>query len=300
MIEKVSDSTSQDVKNAEEEAFNQVNALCLSDLGAKVRNHPSMDMTDLLKHQLKTYPTLRKCLVIQPCNIRDGFRIPTDVKIERPFSATVMRAAQKVSSDDASTVIGALNELVASSDIIWHLGSTAVLGLNSELVLKVGSAFDVSHIPTLDYIKQQAPNVPIPEIHGILQQPGSQRIFLFMSRVPGESLDSKWQSLGKDQKASIREQLDAIVKDFRSIPAPPAEEPQAVFGGGCPRRCKDARRQVRVAEGPIGNENDFNHFLASNPQRMETGNIAMIRSYLGVNHKLAMMTGGPTCPSISA
>ncbi|KAJ6125621.1 hypothetical protein N7471_012938 [Penicillium samsonianum] len=97
--------------------------------------------------------------------------------------------------------------LVATSEVIWHLGSTAVLGLNPEIVMKAGNDIDIHHIHTLDYIKHHAPRVPIPDIHGILQHPESNRIFLLMSRAPGEQLDSTWKFLGEDAKASIREQF---------------------------------------------------------------------------------------------
>ena len=105
-----------------------------------------------------------------------------------------------------------------------------VLGLNVELTMKVGYGIDTNYIQTLDYIKQQAPHTPIPETHGILQQSNSKRVFLFMSRLPGEPLDSKWRLLSADQETSVKVQLGAIVEDFRSLPAP-AEEVDAVLGG---------------------------------------------------------------------
>lgn len=312
--QKLPNTTATDeLKDVEEQAFFQVNTLLLHDLGAKIKAYPSIDMTDLLEQKLRTYPALRKAFrdsavqsaisaldssdntaAAAPVDVREDFRIPADVIVIRPLSATVTQAVQTDSyktGPDLSAIIEGLNRLLPLSEVVWHLGSTAVLGLDSALVMKVGYDIDIDHLPTLDYIKQQAPRVPIPDIHGILQQPGSKRIFLFMSRVSGEPLDSIWKSLGEGQKASIREQLDAIIDDFRSIPAPPTKEADAVFGGGNPRRCKDARRQVRVAERPINNENEFNQFLTSNPLRVETSNAAMVRSYLETNHKLVMTHG---------
>jgi hypothetical protein len=58
--------------------------------------------------------------------------------------------------------------LVATSEVIWHLGSTAVLGLNPEIVMKIGNDIDIGHNHTLEYIKHHAPRVPIPDIHGVL------------------------------------------------------------------------------------------------------------------------------------
>jgi hypothetical protein len=300
------------LKDVEEEAFIQVNTLLLDDLNAKVKAIPSRDMTDLLEHKAKTYPALRKVFrdssvqsAIQRADCSDDksaaderneFQVPTNATIIRPLSATASRAALKDSDGcgpcpELSAIIRGLNRLVATSEVIWHLGSTAVLGLNPEIVMKAGNDIDINHIHTLDYIKHHAPRVPIPDIHGILQQPNSDRIFLLMSRAPGDPLDSKWKFMDEDEKASIREQLDTIISDFRFLPAPASDETQAVLGGGSPRRCKDARRQIRVAQGYISNEHEFNEFLTSNPYRTRTSNIAMIRSYLEDDHKVFLAHG---------
>lgn len=57
-----------------------------------------------------------------------------------------------------------------------------------------------------------------------------------MERARGDTLESKWGCLSDNQKASIRDQPDSIVSDFRSISPPPTEEPSAVFRGGNLRR----------------------------------------------------------------
>lgn len=262
-------------KNVEEGAFIQFNTLLLDDLNAKVKASPSRDMTYLLESRAIIYPMLREAFrdsFVQSAesltqitdssddkSATDGsneFQVLTNAKILRPLSAIPSQAAPKASDElgpcsELSTIIGGLNRLVATSEPIWHLGSTAVLGLNPEIVMKAGNDIDIHHIHTLDYIKHHAPRVPIPDIHVILQHPDSNRIFLLMSRAPGEPLDSTWKFLGEDAKASTREQLDAIVGQFRFLPAPGSDETQAVLGGDSPRPCKDTRRQIRVAQGHI-------------------------------------------------
>lgn len=233
----------RDLKDVEEEACTQVNTLLLNDLDRRFKACPSRDMIDLLEHKTKTYTALRK--VFHDCSVqsarktqradcsddhmapdeRHQFQVPTNATIIRPLSVTASRAALKDSGDcepcsDLSTIIRGLNRLVETSEIIWHLGSTAVLALNPEIVMKTANDIEINHIHTLDYIKRHAPRVPIPDTHGILQDPNSNRIFLLMSRAPGEPLDSKWKYMGEDEKASIREQLDTIVGDFRFLPAP--------------------------------------------------------------------------------
>lgn len=300
------------LKDVEEEAFIQVNTLLLDHLNTQVKSCPPGDMTDLLEHKAKTYPALRKLFrdsSVQSAterldcsddksvvDERTEFQLPTNPTIIRPLSATASRAALKDSDEDGPctdvpAIIGGLNRLVATSEVIWHLGSTAVLGLNSEIVMKIGNDIDIGHIHTLEYIKHHAPRVPIPDIHGILQQPNSNRIFFLMSRAPGEPLDSKWEFLGENEKSSIREQLDTIVGYFRFLPAPVTDETQAVLGGGSPRRCKDARREVHVAQGCISNERQFNEFLTSHPHRAQAGSISMIKSYLTDDHKVFLAHG---------
>lgn len=300
------------LKSAQEDAFAKVNALLFRDISTKLKVYPSMDMADLLEQKCKTYPALRLAFcdeaiqsamsapgasrtepMVGSSDARDGFQIPANTTVIQPFKATLFRVVQQTSSQtnsDSSTFIEGLNRLIVSCEIIWHLGSTAVLGLNSELIMKVGYDIDINHIQTLDYIKQQAPHTPVPKIYGILRQSDSKRIFLFMSRLPGEPLDSKWKQLSTGQKTSIKVQLEAIVADFRSIPAP-TEGANAVLGGGNPRRCKDTRKHVRIAPGPICNEIEFNKFLTSNPTHPEDDGIAMIKSYLDTNHKIVMTHG---------
>lgn len=76
-----------------------------------------------------------------------------------------------------------------------------------------------------------------------------------------------------------------------SPPPTDENEPNAVFGGGNPRRCKDARTHIRVTESPISNEHEFNQFLTKHHELSETNNLAMIKSYLETNHKLVMTHG---------
>lgn len=53
--------------------------------------------------------------------------------------------------------------------------------------MEVGYDIDIDHVHSLGYIKQQAPRIPILDIHGILQLSGSERIFLFMTQLPGKT-----------------------------------------------------------------------------------------------------------------
>jgi hypothetical protein len=229
-------------------------------------------------------------------DVRLTSQIPANAKVLHEPSPDLLGLAQSnaLPEDQPPTAspdafIQGLNRAIAKSDLIWVLGSTVVLGLSPAIVMKAGYGLDTDHISTMNYIKQHAPGLPIPEIYGTLQ--AECRSFVFMTRIKGDPLDKVWKSLSQVQKHSIKEQLAPMFAVLRSLRPPTSDEPHAILGGGTPRRCKDARRDIRLAGRPIENEVEFNQFLTTHRNRTETPWLAMIRSFLVSNHKLAMTHG---------
>lgn len=229
-------------------------------------------------------------------DVRLTSQIPSDATIIHGlsplltnFSPDNVLPGEKLSAESLSAIIQRLNRAIVNSDIIWELGSTVVLGISPESVMKAGCGIDIDHIPTMNHIKQRLPQLRSPDIHGILQS--GRWGFVFMTRIEGEPLDRLWKTLSPAQKESIKEQLGSMFSSIRSLPPPPSDEPHAILGGGIPRRCKDARRDIRVAEHPIKNVAEFNQFLTSDPKRTETGWLRMIRSFLISDYKLVMTHG---------
>jgi aminoglycoside phosphotransferase (APT) family kinase protein len=165
-----------------------------------------------------------------------------------------------------------------------------VLGLSPNVAVKIGSAIDYDHISTVEYINEHAPDVPTPAVYGVLKT--DTRTYLFMTRINGVSLDKLWPALDEAQKTSIRDQLTPIFKQLRAIPRPPLEDGKFTLGGGRPRRCKDMRRQERIASYPIGSEEEFNDFLLDTGGRKTLVTRAkMIRSFLRSDHRIVMTHG---------
>lgn len=186
-------------------------------------------------------------------------------------------------------VIDGLNNLIVESEVVFDFcGTRTVLVLTPEIVVKVGHDLDIARYSTLDYILEQQPQLPIPRVHGILQQESSKWTFVFMDRASGDTLESKWEFMSNANKAAVRDQLDTIVTKYRSIRPPPSEGPNAVFGGGVPRRCKDTRRETNEAKGPISNEDEFNDFLVTHSRWPMSDYRRVVWSYLGSNHRLVM------------
>lgn len=165
---------------------------------------------------------------------------------------------------------------------------TSVLDLGSSVAVKMGPCVNTDHVPTFQYIKNQAPSLPVPDILGILKT--DQQTYFFMSWAPGVSLDTVWCELVPSQKLTVQHQLSYILRILRMIPRP-QELAEAALGGGLPARCKDVRRSERIATGQIKTEAEFNDFLCSEPGRFNTPWIKMIRSFMRDDHTIVMTHG---------
>ncbi|EFQ97330.1 hypothetical protein MGYG_08893 [Nannizzia gypsea CBS 118893] len=69
---------------------------------------------------------------------------PLVVKISRPNALP----AEKLSGQNLPTIIQGLSRAIAKSSVMWTRGSTAVLGLSQEIVMKTGCGIDIGHRAT--------------------------------------------------------------------------------------------------------------------------------------------------------
>ena len=314
-LSETQDASSLIVETQEQKAFIDANTITMKQLTSRLNDDPAFDLCEILKQQAVSYPRTRDLLAdamrrrtsavdpelaSAPMDIRCTALLPRAVQVLYPLQSAVLGLATTHLSCSAEApikgpldyvddrTIVALNERIKNGDILWNLGSTTVLGLDSSVAVKVGRSIDIAHISTLQYIQKHAPEVPTPDILGILKT--DQNTYFFMSRIPGISLDVLWPKLRQLQKTSIQRQLNSIFGALRSIVRPQGSG-DAVLGGGSPLVCKDARRSERVAHEPIKNGSDFNDFLCSEPGRSKTPWIQMIRSFMREDHSIVMTHG---------
>ena len=233
-------------------------------------------------------------------------RIPANVQVLRPLQGAALelvegQESQVSAADVASTErtqrhkkldISALNEVIAKSVIVHHTSRSTVLRLSASVAMKAGPQVDVSHVTTLNYIKGRAPCIPMPENLGCLVSDSAN--FLFMTFFQGQTLEDLWINISTAQKLSIKNQLHSIFEALRKVPEPDLKGGQSVLGGGTPRKCRDMRRwseKERVAETPIFNETEFNHFLTSHSNSSDTAWIQRIRSSMRNDHNMVMSHG---------
>ena len=137
------------------------------------------------------------------------------------------------------------------------------------MILKMGDTIVVKIVPNvagtqeysaLKYLEKHCTGVPAPKPLGMLELNG--QFLMFMSYVPGESLDKIWPSLDQKQKIAVSTKLDFIFSKLRSHKLPPAQ----VWGGVGGEGCIDRRRDIRQHTEDIRNPHDFEKFFFSNPK----------------------------------
>ncbi len=102
------------------------------------------------------------------------------------------------------------------------------------LLVKFGhpSRLRLEEALTLRVINQLLPThqIPAPEVFGwkSTHGPGCESNFIYMSLLPGLTLEAAWETLSHEDKTSVAQQLAAIVKCLRAVERDPADQ---VIGG---------------------------------------------------------------------
>lgn len=181
-----------------------------------------------------------------------------------------------------------LLEAIERGKVIWDEG-ICIVQLNARIAVKFGSGMDIDEAVTITHIRKHAPDLPIPESLGVASIDGYR--YHFMTFIEGTSLDKLWPSLTPPMKQSIQTQLQGILQRLRRIPLP--SDP--AIGSGDPPRCKDFRRQVRIAPTKIYTENEFNDFLLSNYYPNDRGTtsfyLRMLKARMRTDHRMCMTHG---------
>lgn len=123
------------------------------------------------------------------------------------------------------------------------------------IVKAVRDIDDYTEYTTLQYLKQHIPDCPAPRPLGYMQMSGISLTFLTYKLLM--SLGEVWLGLDNDQKASIRDQLEAILTKLRSLP----HVDGCPLGGVAGEGCKDARRHLQQSDKPIKTLCEFEDFM---------------------------------------
>ena len=245
---------------------------------------------------------------------QNGYKIPTPRDDVRYFLSsdnvtTVDRLADsvrelvknKMISTNASTIVEtearffmALTTLIRDSEIVSSgpvPSRRMVVKCGIDTIAKlVWEAEEFTEYTTLQYLLEHRPSIPAPRPLGLLRM--GRVSIMFTSYLPGTTLEAVWANLVADQKASVRDQLDAIFRDLRTMQLPR----NMLLGGVAGEGCKDQRRHLRRSTVPIFSVEDYETFQFSGPKYGSTMFIDFLRAFIPRSSHQIVFTHGDLRP----
>jgi len=206
-----------------------------------------------------------------------------------------------MTSTNTSTIIGkearfftALIALIQDGEVVSSgtvPSRRMVVKCGVDTVAKVvWGAEEFTEYTTLQYLLEYKPSIPAPRPLGLLRM--GRVSILFTSYLPGTALEAVWTDLAADQKNSVRDQLDTIFRDLRTIRLPRGMSLGGVAGKGC----KDQRRHLRRSTVPILSMEDFEFFQFSDPKYGSTMFIDFLRAFTPRDSYQVVFTHGDLRP----
>ena len=122
----------------------------------------------------------------------------------------------------------------------------------------------------ISLLAQHAPDIPAPKPLGLVSS--NRTSYIFMSFVPGLTVNQIWPQLSRDQKASISDQLNDALLRLRALNVPDSVSLGGVDGEGC----KDTRRHTRICQESVRTCAAFD-FKFSNPHFGSSAYISLLR-----------------------
>ncbi len=211
---------------------------------------------------------------------------PGEVKIRAPLAADVLAVLGKDFTQQD------LVDTISQCEVIFKdafSGTRSVLKMSDATVLKISPIDDgTREYSALEYLEKHCSDIPAPTPLGMLEINGKSLIF--MSYIPGETLEKVWPSLSRRQKIIVQANLDQILPKLRSYEL----QPGALWGGLGGEGCIDSRFNVRQSKEAIRNSRDFESFYFSNPKYGGDIWITLLRQLYG-NMRLGYSAGHSDC-----
>lgn len=119
---------------------------------------------------------------------------------------------------------------------------------------------DFTDYTSMRFLAQHKPDFPAPRPHGLFVC--GKYSYLFMTYIPGITLENVWNTLTEVQKLHLTDDLNRLILELRAIPLPT----KAPLGGVAGEGCKDARRSIRRAQKPLYTTEEFWAFRYGDPR----------------------------------
>lgn len=144
---------------------------------------------------------------------------PPPPRVQRPLPYEILFSEP---ADVLPAPLPSLEEIENSPNVIKSLWGRFVTRVGEPYVVKYGAGISPVEGENLRYVRENT-NLIVPRVFAIYQQPVSETAvmtYIIMEHIPGDTLQSLWESLGDSRKSSIALQLKEIFTTLRALPHP--------------------------------------------------------------------------------
>ncbi|KAF5376427.1 hypothetical protein D9615_008632 [Tricholomella constricta] len=281
-----------------------LNKLILTKIASTLNQDPAADLTLLLSDVSTSYASKRS-KTTEPrkstrkdraterpdtCEKFNVIPLPSNLKLIiyplAPAALAALGLSGACSAAEIEPALDHLPQMLERGKILYNYSGRQVVALDTTVVVKCGPGLDPAEHYLLDYLRVHCPATRSPEPLGYVLI--DQKPHLFMTRIPGVTLHSRWPTMSISQKESVCSTLNTMLSELHNIPWTPGIPLGTLIP---PYTCKDTRQYVRTG-GPIYNEFEFNDFLLCTPHiRISSSYLKWLRSCLRDDHRIVLSHG---------
>ncbi|EER41375.1 conserved hypothetical protein [Histoplasma capsulatum H143] len=219
----------------------------------------------------------------EPCDwLREMLSKVDTANILYPLSNQATSLLQKHSnlsdsySSSQTELVASLKSLILHSERLFDLSTRgAVVKCGNEIAIKVfPNSRDLTEYHNLRYLADHVPELPIPRVHGLITLGNFHA--MFMSYIPGITLDTAWPDLSHEAKLSLQRQLNWISSQLRNLQQHDGPQLGGLGGEGV----KDYRIMEIFAKTGITTARQFDELQFSAKHRASPSYVKLLRSFL--------------------
>ncbi|KAJ5845054.1 hypothetical protein N7534_008723 [Penicillium rubens] len=218
--------------------------------------------------------------------LRDRLDKIDNASILYPLSNQAMALLQGYSANNSyssseTALAASLKRLILHSERLFDLSIRGVVvKCSDEIAIKVfPDSRDCTEYHNLQYLAAHLPELPVPRVHGLIIHGNVNA--MFMSYIPGVTVERAWPSLSHEAKLSLQKQLDWIFSRLRSLRRDDGPQLGGVGGEGV----KDYRIMEVFAKKGITTARQFDELQFSAEHRASPSYVKLLRSFLNEENK---------------
>ncbi|KAK5129368.1 hypothetical protein LTR08_003553 [Meristemomyces frigidus] len=118
------------------------------------------------------------------------------------------------------STLPSIAEIIASTHVLSAPdATTTVIKVGKRFAVKYGRRVTPIEAANLDYLSANT-TVPVPKLYAFMKQPETDRLFIVMEFIEGQTLEKLLPTLRTTEKQDVFDQIQEALSQLRNLPAP--------------------------------------------------------------------------------